>query len=119
MEYGLAAACLSLDRLQRRIDRAASVMAEHEDQRRIQHGHRVFHAGDGFGAGKISGDAANEQIAAASVEGIFRRDARIGTAQYGRERILSADQRLALVLEIVPPRHAVDIAGIAFRQALQ
>ena len=101
-----------LERLDRGIDRAAGVVAEHQDQRRVQHGDAIFQARDRLVGGEIAGDAADEEIAPSAVEGIFGRDARIGAAQDRRIGILAAGQRFALMLEIMPPRHAFDIARI-------
>ena len=94
-------------------------MAEHQDERRIQDGDGIFQAGDRLVAGKISGHAANEEIASAGIEGVFRRDARIGAAQDGGEGILTSDQGLPLTLEIVTPRFALGVALIAFHEPLE
>src|SRR6185369_549203 len=63
-----------LQRLDRRVDRAATVVAENQDQRRVEHGDAVFQARDSVVIGEIAGDAADEQVASAAVEGIFGRD---------------------------------------------
>jgi len=67
----------------------------------------------------IAGDAADEQVAARSVEAIFRSDAGIGTAENSGEGILALAQRFALVAEIVTSAHAVNIAGVALHQPVQ
>ena len=108
-----------LERLDRRIDGAAAFMAKHQDERRIEHRDGIFQARDRIVVGEIAGDATDEQIAAAAVEGIFGRDAGIRAAQDAGIGILAAGQCLAFVLEIVPARDAVDIAGVALHQPLQ
>ena len=108
---------LSLSDLIVALDRAAAVVTQHQDQRRAEHGDGIFQAGDRFIVGEVAGHAANEEIAAAAIEGIFGRDARIGAAQDGGVRVLAAGQRLPLMLEVVPQRHALDIARISFQQA--
>ena len=108
-----------LDRFDGGVDRAAGLMTEHQDQRRIEHLHGIFEARDHLVAGEISGDAADEQVAARGVEAVFRGDPGIGAAQDGGEWILPFAERFALVAEIVPPRIAFDVARIAFHQPVQ
>ena len=52
------------------------------------------------------------KIAAAAVEGVFGRDTQIRATQDAGVGILAAGQRLPLMLEIVPARHALDIAFV-------
>ena len=47
-----------LDRFCGRIDRAAGVVAEHHDERRVEHLHGIFEACDNFIAGEIARDTA-------------------------------------------------------------
>ena len=100
-----------LQRLDGCIDRAAAFVAEHQNERRVEHRDRIFQARDRVVIGEIAGDAADEQVAAAAVEGVFGRDAGIRAAQDAGIGILPAGQCLALVLEIVPARDAFDIAA--------
>src|SRR4051794_31393584 len=49
----------------------------------------------------------------------FRGDARIRTAQNAGIRVLPGGQRLALVLEVVAPRHPLHITTIAVGETLE
>ena len=101
------------------LDRAAGPVAQHHQERNIQDRDAVFEARDRFVIGEVAGHPAHEQVAAAGVESIFGRDARIGATEDRGERILPLDQRFTFGLEIVPPRHALDIAAVAGDQQLQ
>ena len=80
---------------------------------------RIFQAGNGFVTGKISGDTADEKVSSRAVESVFRRDARIRATQDGGIGILAANQRFALVSEVVAARNPVDIAFISLLQLFQ
>jgi hypothetical protein len=80
---------------------------------------RVFEARDDDVAGEVTGQAADEHIAAGGIEAVFRGDARVGAAQHRGKGILAAAQRLALMLEVVPPADAIDVARIALHQTLE
>src|SRR5579884_902895 len=105
-----------LDRLDRGVDRAAGFVAENHDQGSLEHLDRVFEARDHFVACEIAGHTADEQVAARGVEAIFGRDAGVGAAENGGKRILTSRQRPALVLKIMTPAYAFDIARIALLQ---
>ena len=53
------------------------------------------------------------------LEAEFRCDARVGAAQHRGKRILALGERFALVLEVVPPADAFDVAGIALHQLVK
>ena len=53
-----------LDRFDGGIDGTAGVMAEHHEERHVQHCHSIFETGDGFLVGEIAGVAADEHVAA-------------------------------------------------------
>ena len=118
-EDGREASMLSFSDLMVASIGAASLVPEHHDERRVEDCHGVFEARDHIVIGKISGDPANEEVAAARVEGIFGSDTRIGAAQNGRVRVLPFRQRLALMAEIVALRHALDIAGVPRHQEIE
>jgi len=69
--------------------------------------------------GEIAGHTADEQVTPSAIEGIFGRDARICAAQDGGVRVLTSGQCLPLMLEVVAPRRAFDIARISFHQFLE
>src|SRR6188474_2599640 len=92
----------------------ATVVTKDEDRRHAEHGDGIFHARDRIVVGEIAGHAADEQVTAPAIEGIFGRDARIRAAQDGRVRVLPPGQCLPLMLEVVAPRRAFDIARISF-----
>jgi hypothetical protein len=75
------------------IHRPARFVSKHHNQRRLEHLHRVFQAGDHFVAGEIAGDAANKKVATRRVEAKFGSDARIGATQYRGEGVLAPAQR--------------------------
>ena len=108
-----------LDRFDGGVDRTARLVAEHQDQRRIEHLYGIFQTGDHLVAGEIPRDTADEQVAACGIEAIFRGNARIGAAENGGERILPFAERFALAAEIVPFGIAFDVARVAFHQPLQ
>ena len=72
-------------------------MAEHQDEWRIEHLHRIFKAGDKFIAGEITRDAADENVPARRIEAIFGRNPGIGTTEDTGERILPRAQGFAFV----------------------
>jgi len=82
MAYGRATACRP-STIDRGIDRTTAIVAEHQDQRHVQHRHRIFHARDHFVGSEVAGNPAHEEIAAAAVEGIFGRDPRIRQLRIG------------------------------------
>jgi hypothetical protein len=88
-------------------------VSKHHNQRRLEHLHRVFQAGDHFVAGEIAGDAANKKVATRRVEAKFGSDARIGATQYRGEGVLAPAQRFAFVREVVPKRGALDVTSAA------
>ena len=94
-------------------------MTEHQDQRRSEHSDGVFHARNRIIVGEIAGHAADEQVSAPAIEGIFGRDPRVRAAQDGRIGVLTSDQRFPFSLEVVAPRFAVNIARISFHQFLE
>src|SRR6266849_9919906 len=49
----------------------------------------IFHAGNRIVFGEVTRHAANEQVASATIEGIFGRDARVGATQDAGVGILS------------------------------
>ena len=65
------------DRFYGRIDRAAGVVPEYQDERSVEHLHGIFEACENFIAGEIARDPADENVAARRVKAIFRRDARV------------------------------------------
>jgi hypothetical protein len=85
----------------------------------MEHLDRILETRDDVRVQEVPGDPAHEQIAAAGVESQFGRDARIGATENACERVLTLGQRLALVLEVVPPGNAFDIALITLHEALQ
>src|SRR6516225_11321481 len=93
--------------------------AEHHEERHVQHCHSIFETRDGFLDGEIAGVAADEHVAARGIEAEFRCDARVGAAQHRGKRILALGERFALVLEVVPPADAFDVAGIALHQLVK
>src|ERR1700733_536579 len=108
-----------LERFDRRTDCAAGVVTENKNQRRAKLSDGVFQTGDRFTIGEIARPAANKEIAAATVEGVFGCNSRIRTAQYGGVGVLASGQRLALVLEVVTQRYALDITRVSFSQAFE
>jgi hypothetical protein len=108
-----------LYRLDGRVHRAARFMSKHHDQRRLEHRHGIFQAGDHFVTGEIAGDAANKQVATGRIEAKFGSNAGIGATQYRRKGILARAQRLALVREVVPEGGAFDVAAVALRQTIE
>src|ERR1700681_392817 len=92
-----------LERFDGRVDSAAGVVAKYHDEWRAKNGNSIFHAGDRIVVGEVARQAANEQIASATIEGIFGCDARIGAAQDAGIGVLPADEGLAFTLEFVTP----------------
>ena len=103
----------------RRINRAAAVVAEHQNEWCSKHCHGIFQAGDHLVAGKISGHAAHEEIAPAANESVLGRNARISAAQNGCVGVMPSRQCFPFVLEIVPQRHFLHISRVSFEQAVQ
>src|SRR5271154_5619228 len=102
-----------LDRFDGSIDCAARFMAENHDQRRVEHLHGIFEAGDDLVGCEVAGNTANEDIATRGIEAYCRRDRRVGAAQPRAKRILPATQSLALMPEIMALSGAGDVARIA------
>src|ERR1700691_1551968 len=108
-----------LERFDRRTDCATCVVTENKNQRRAKLSNGVFQTGDRFTIGEIARHAANKEIAAAAVEGVFGCDSRIRTAQYGGVGVLASGQRFALMLEIVTQRYALDVTRVSPLQAVE
>jgi len=88
-------------------------VAEHDEERGAEHGGGVFQAGEAVGFEEVAGDADDEEVAAAGVEGEFGTDARVGAAQDAGVGVLPVGQGLALGLEIHAFRQAGDVALVA------
>ncbi len=80
---------------------AAFVMAEHEDQRHLQHGDRVLERSDHRVGDDLPGVAHHEQVAEPLVEDDLGREPRIAAAEERRVRGLRLDELLA-VLDVLP-----------------
>ena len=63
-----------LDRLYGRIDCAAGVVTEYNNERRLQHFNCIFETRNHVVTGEIAGDATDENIAARHIETIFWTD---------------------------------------------
>src|SRR5436190_79042 len=108
-----------LQGLDGRVDRSAGVMAKHQNERRTEHGYRVFQTRNRLVGSKISGHPADKEVAAAAVKGVFRRDARVGAAQDSGIGVLAADQSFPFALEVVTRHYSLDIALVSLQQTLQ
>jgi hypothetical protein len=72
--------------------RAASLMAQDHEERRVQVGARILHAAHNLRRNHVSGDSNDEQLAEIGIENQFGWYARIATAENGRERLLASRQ---------------------------
>jgi hypothetical protein len=92
-----------LDHRDRRLDRAAPLVAQDHDQRHPEMLDRVFDAAERRLIDRVARNPDDEQLAETAAEQQFGRHARIGTTDQHRERGLSAGD-----LEPAPSvRHAV------------
>src|SRR4051794_26617866 len=83
-----AVLAVPLQVFKRRLDRAAARMAEHHDQTRSEPFGGELDAADSRRCDDVARDTDHEKIAESLVEDDFRGNARIGTAEDDRERLL-------------------------------
>ena len=80
---------------------AALVVAEHEDQRHLEHGDRVLERADDGVGDDLPGVAHDEQVAEPLVEDDLGREARVAAAEQRGVRRLGLGELLA-VLDVLP-----------------
>ena len=106
----------------RRVDGAAALMAEHDEQGRAQMHSRVLQRPHHLGRDHIARDPNDEQLAEAGVEDQFRRHPGIAAPEDGRVRALTLGERGEdLLLNGREPRFASDetlVAGDQTRKRL-
>ena len=71
-------------------DRAARVVAEHDDEREVEHADAELERAEHAGVDDVAGRADDEEVAEALVEDDLRGDARVGAAEEDRERVCLA-----------------------------
>jgi len=106
-------------RLERRVNRAAIAVAQHDHQLRAEFHGRVFDTADLSRSYDVSCHADNEQIAEALVENHLHGYPGVGAGEDDREWILTPDQfRTFLVADRqVDGAFLIDEATVAFSQA--
>ena len=70
------------------LDRAARVVAEHDDQRAVEHADAELERAEHAGVDDVAGGAHDEQVAQALVEDDLGGDPGVGAAEEDRERVL-------------------------------
>src|SRR5208337_3629092 len=74
--------------LNRRFYRATTRMSHDENHLRTEHPRSVFETGNDLGGDNIAGDPSHKNVTNALVEDEFDGNARIGTRQQSRKRLL-------------------------------
>ena len=94
---------------ERRADRAAAGMPEHEHELAAEMRNGVFHAADLMAVKYVPRNADDEQIADLGVKDLLRDHARIRAADHDRIRVLSV-LRGVQTQRFVPVRHIMPVA---------
>src|SRR5580692_4632225 len=101
------------------VQRAAPLMAEHKDQRCTEYAHSILKTGDRIRISKIACYAANEDIAATGIEGIFGSDPGVGATENTGKRVLSSCQGGSFRGEVMTPHGTLDITVVSLHEAIQ
>jgi hypothetical protein len=73
------------------LDRATTVVAEHEQRFHFEYGNTIFEAGDDLWRHDVAGYTRDKDVADGLVENEFHRNTGIGTSEQGGEGLLRVD----------------------------
>src|SRR6266542_1001473 len=100
------------------LNRAATVMTKHYNDRHAEHRGTVFEASDHLGSADVAGDPIDKDVADALVENEFDRHAGVGAGQHGGEWLLLGHSLLFQDDQILVERGEASTyeAGVAVHQ---
>ena len=106
--------------LDRGFDGTASLVAEHDEKRRVQVGARILHAAHDLRRNHVSGDTNDEELAEIGIEDQFGRNARIAASENGRVGLLPFREiGERLFADGGKARFALTKSGVSFEEPLQ